>query len=381
MNSDFTLPDFDNSIMNVSATLSNFLGNPSKHKTLKVLEDELEKGYKNVVFICFDGLGMNPIEKNLKSGDLFVRNIRAVLTSTFPSTTTNATNTLLCDMYPAEHGWFGWSLHFDKLKRNVDIFTLKDSWTGENIPEKNFTLERGEYYFDKSLSSEYKVNTVFPSYVKTSGRSKNYTAGSETEFFDKIREITSGEGKQFVYSYYPDPDHTMHKCGVSSAEAKKVITSLQTHVKELCDEVDDLLLIITADHGQVDVKGYAEFYKDKKLLDLLEIYPYLDSRSPAFIVKEGKNQAFEDYFNSKYGADFELHKTDELISLGIFGKTEMSDKARKSLGDYIAIGTKTHKQGLLSKKSEKFKGNHSSLTEEMLVPLILICNRKTQNSI
>ena len=87
----FIKPDWENSNLNISATLAEFLGAENKNKTLKILNDELEKGYKNVVFICLDGFGINPININLDENALLRKNIKQVLTSTFPSTTTNAT--------------------------------------------------------------------------------------------------------------------------------------------------------------------------------------------------------------------------------------------------------------------------------------------------
>ena len=60
----FIKPDWENCNLNISATLAEFLGAETKNKTIKVLKDELEKGYKNVVFICLDGFGINPININ-----------------------------------------------------------------------------------------------------------------------------------------------------------------------------------------------------------------------------------------------------------------------------------------------------------------------------
>ena len=68
-------PDFKKSIINVSATLSNFLGNKTDIKTLKVLEKELLKDYKNVVYICCDGLGVHPLKVNLDKHSFLRNNI------------------------------------------------------------------------------------------------------------------------------------------------------------------------------------------------------------------------------------------------------------------------------------------------------------------
>ena len=61
MNNKFIYPDFTHSNLNISSTLAEFLGAPNKHATLPMLKKELEKNYKNVVFICFDGMGIYPI--------------------------------------------------------------------------------------------------------------------------------------------------------------------------------------------------------------------------------------------------------------------------------------------------------------------------------
>lgn len=356
--------------MNISSTIAEFLGVENKNTTLPILKEELEKNYKNVVFICFDGLGLYPLRQNLEDYDLFNRNIKQVLRSTFPSTTTNATTSLLTNTVPLEHGWFGWSLHFKNLNRNIDIYTHEDSWTGQKVKADSLNLSKLNYYFDEA-KSDYVINTVFPKYVQVNHSERNNVFFNNDDFFSKIIEICKRDGKQFCYAYNPEPDHTMHEAGVTCDTTKNLILSLQAGVEKLLKETKDTLFVISADHGQIDITGYVEFYKDKKLLDMLKIYPYLDSRSPAFIVKDGFENRFEDYFNSKYGKDFELHSVDELVKLGYFG--DVGDK-RDWLGDYIAIGTYTHKQGLLTERSHRFKGHHTSLTEEMEVPLIIINN-------
>ncbi len=361
-------PDWTKSNLNISATLAEFLGVPNKNATLPILKQELAKGYKNVVFICFDGLGIYPMEKNLSEDDFLRKHIKQTLVSTFPSTTTNATTSLMENQLPLEHGWFGWSVYFKNMKRNINIFLNTDSWTDEKIEITNSPLGKLDYYFDYA-QSEYQINSVFPGYVKVAHEEKNNTFSDEQEFFETIEKVCNRAGKQFVYAYYPDPDATMHDFGVTSKEAKSVIKSISANMKKLVSSTKDTLFVVTADHGQIDVEGYVELYKDKKLYGMLEIYPYLESRAIAFKVKKGKQKAFEQYFTSKYGEDFKLLKTADLLKQNYFGS--FGDKA-ELLGDYIATGTYTHKQALLTPASPKFKGHHTGLTEEMEVPLILI---------
>lgn len=69
-------------------------------------------------------------------------------------------------------------------------------------------------------------------------------------------------------------------------------------------------------------------------------------------------------FRTNTGEDFILFKSSELVTKGYFGNR--GGKA-DFLGDYLAVGTYTHKQALLTPNTTRFKGHHTSLTEEMEV--------------
>ncbi len=369
---EFILPDFTHSNINVSATLAEFLGAPNGNATLPIIKQELAKNYKNVVFICFDGMGVHPLSVNLAETNFLRANVKDVLTSTFPSTTTCATTSLTTNRLPLEHGWFGWSVYFDKIKRNVNIFLDTDSWTDEKLDVSgNSPLAVFPYYFDQADEScEYQINTVFPVFVQVAHPERNVAWNFDmATFFRHIKQICAKDGKQFVYAYNNEPDHSMHENGVDCPATREILTDISRHLKQLAKETPDTLFIVTADHGMIDVEGYVYLYQDEKLYDMLVTYPYVEPRAIAFRVKDGRKEEFEKYFTQKYGEDFILYKSEELVKQGLFGNT--GDKA-ELLGDYIAIGTYTHKQAVISPSNMLFKGHHTSLTEEMLVPLIMI---------
>lgn len=365
---EFIKPNWKQSNLNISATLAEFLGASNTNETLPILKEELARGYKNVIFICLDGMGINPIKVNLDKNSILRQNIKQILTSTFPSTTTNATTALTCNKQPLEHGWFGWSLHFDEIGRNLDIYLHSDSQTGEKIDYVYPIADNSDCYFDKT-NTDYEINPILPIYVQTKSEDKKIVIENEFDLCKAIREVCAKEGKQFIYAYLPEPDSTMHEFGVSSIEAKTKIENINNEIEKLYNDLTDTLIIITADHGQIDVSGYVEFYKDEEINDMLAYTPYLDARTPAFIVKKGKEKEFEKLFEERYGKDFKLFKSTDLINQGFFG-----DKGEYGylLGDYIAIGTYTHKQFISYENMPRFKGHHTSLTEEMEVPLILL---------
>lgn len=366
----FIKPNFKKSNLNISATLAEYIGAPNKNATLPILEKELNKGYKNVVFICFDGLGIYPLKKNLDKNDFLLKNIKQKLRSTFPSTTTNATTSLMFNQLPLEHGWFGWSLYFENINRNVNIFLNTDSWTNEKVEITNSPIGELNYYFDNA-KSDYEINTIFPGYVKVAHPERNNIFKSEADFFNHLKSICQKEGKQFIYAYYNEPDHSMHDYGVSSPKAKEIIESISKNMEELHKTTQNTLFIITADHGQVDITGHIELFKDEKLMSMLKIYPFMEGRAPAFLVKDGMHKEFEKHFKANYKKDYKLYKSADLVRKGYFG--DFGNKAHL-LGDYIAIGTYTHKQVCLTPSHNHFLGHHTSLTEEMEVPLIILKN-------
>lgn len=363
----FIKPDWENSNLNISATLAEFLNAPNDNSTLPILKEELKKEYRNVVFVCLDGFGINPIRKNLKRKTILRKNIVQTLKSTFPSTTTNATTSLSTNKLPLEHGWLGWSLHFEEINRNVDIYLHSDSQTAEKLDYVYPLSDNGNCYFDNT-QTDYEIVAVMPEYVKTKTTNR-INIENEKEMFEAIKNVCQKQGKHFIYAYSPEPDATMHNFGVTSKQAKYKINAINETVEKLYNELENTLLIITADHGQVDIKGYTEFYKDKELNGMLESVPFLDARTPAFIVKNGMEKEFEFKFNKRYGKDFKLFKTKDLIEENYFGER---GNYGKLLGDYIAVGTYTHKQFISYENMQRFKGHHTSLTEEMLVPLILL---------
>ena len=371
MNTRFIKPDFNNSIVNISATIANFLGCPNDKPVLPELKKELEKGYKNIVFLILDGCGMHPIEKNLPQNSFLRRNIKQVLTSVFPSTTTNATTSFLTNQYPMEHGWFGWSLYFKELNRAVDIFLDFDSFTGESVGKGyvKSVLPVEPYY--KKATADYVTSVVVPEYWNNDDENR-FVWHSFDEMLCHIESICQNPGKQFVYAYCDEPDHTMHGFGVTSDEAKEVINNLNNGLERLQAKLQDTLFIICADHGQIDIDGTVEIFKDTELTSMLEWPQFLEARATAFKVIENCKSAFADAFNKKYGADFELFETEDLIRQNYFGM--VGGEHAKLLGDFIAVG-KTNKIMKLTPRAHEFKGHHTSLTEEMLVPLIIAGNK------
>jgi len=371
----FIYPNFKNNIINVSATLESYLGSNNNYKKFSVIEKELKKDYKNIVFIILDGLGYDVLNQHLNKDNILVKNVKKKITSVFPSTTTNATTTLMDCSYPGIHCWLGWSLYFKEINNCVDIYMNKISYKDQFI-DRSFVFDiipHGAYY-NRVNNDSINVYTVLPDYVNSGISKNNHFFNSIDQMFEKLDSICNKKDKKFIYSYCGDPDSTMHKHGVTSLEAKEMIESLSEKVEKLHLNNPNSLIIVTADHGQIDVDSYIEAYNDQELLDCLERPLPLEVRATSFLVKKEKEKDFIKLFNNKYRKDLKLFKSSKLIKKGVFGPN-IKERAKEFLGNYIAV-SKNNKCVALSKNITRYKGHHTGLSsKEMYVPLIIIGNK------
>lgn len=303
---------------------------------------------------------------HLQSDDFFRKFMRQELTAPFPSTT-NATTSLLTTRLPLEHGWFGWGMYFPEISRNIDVFRNKESMTREPVDCPRAARSRYPHYFDE-IQSDYAVHTVFYSYIHTAHPQQNHVYQDKDGFFRELQQCCEQLGKQFPYVYYQEPDSIMHACGDSGKDAGAVIQRLSDKMGQCHAQSKNTLFVITAEHGQIDIDGYVELYRDQKLMDMLNIYPYMECRAVAFSVKNQYQDRFESYFSEKYHEDLLIFKPSDMVHMQLFG-----DRGNTAghLGDFIASGTYTHKQARLFPGQRKLKGRHASLTEEMRIPMII----------
>ena len=163
----------------------------------------------------------------------------------------------------------------------------------------------------------------------------------------------------------------MHIYGVHSTEAKNEVQMINREVENLCKKLKNSLVIITADHGQIDcVNEYLEDYP--ALTDMLKIPPSIEPRAVNFFIKEGKTEDFKKEFNKTFGNSFKLMTKEEVFSENLFGFGNAHHKTKDFVGDFLAVATSNV---VINIKRSDFEaiGGHAGLTqEEMTVPFIAI---------
>lgn len=363
-----TYPDYDRSILSVTASVLGHFGVAGcPHQTLPELDALLEKGYRHIVLMLFDGLGVSALHKHLPEDAFLRRQLLTCVSSVFPPTTVAATTVFNTGKSPAENGWLGWDQYFEEIGENVTVFRNTLQSTGAPAADYDLPQKAIPYIsvFDriKEASPGAEAFAVSPF--------SKHRIKSVRKLTRTVRRLTKSGKNQYIYTYWYQPDSLMHKYGVGSPEVKKCVRALNKKLERLCGKLKDTLIIVTADHGHIDAKPlYLEDYPD--ILEMLIRPTSIEPRALALFVKEPYKDVFTEKWNAVFGEHFLLLSSEEALSMKLFGGGEAHPRTEGFIGDFLAVATGEYyinnRRG-----GHVFKGVHAGLTEdEMTVPLIAV---------
>ena len=248
MNKNILFPDYNNNILGTPNSILAYFGAKTHHATLPVLDKKLSENYRNIVLFVLDGMGINALNTHAPDGFL-AKNCAAELSSVYPCTTTSALTTFETGLTPAEHGWLGWSSYFKEVDECVDLFTGNIS--GAERPSKNPGIAWQVLAY-KNLFEQIKEadSSVECCRVSPFGEYKTETNEDVCNHIEKLCQKT---GRRYIFAYHFRPDSDMHKYGCNNERVKADIVLFDKQIEQLSRKLTDTLLIITADHGLVDV--------------------------------------------------------------------------------------------------------------------------------
>lgn len=364
--------DYDNCITNITSSIQKFYHLKPNYKTNEQLDRILsEKDYDNVVLLILDGCGNAIIDKNTTENHFLRTHRIGTFKSTYPPTTANCTTAYLSGLNPITTNWLGWSTYYNDLNLGVDNFHNKETMSkelvaGENIAYRKMPFTHMGEIISKNSDKNVSYYTVFPHFV-------NGGCKSLKEFEHRICKLCNQIGKKYIYAYWDDPDKTMHLEGTNTLNVKKILNSVSKMLHRIERKTKNTLVIVSADHGQIDVVPIA-LYTYYDLMGCLKGPITCDARTAFFFVKDEKKEEFVRLFKKYFDGMYELFTKDEIINKHIFGYGDENPLYRQTIGDFIAIA-KANYFFLISPKSQILKGHHSGPTiDEMSIPLIIIKN-------
>ena len=375
------LPNYEHSILNTITSILKYYNVETNHKSLEKLDKELQKKYKNVVFMILDGMGEHILTPISPEG-YFKQNELECVTSVYPSTTTAALTTYYSGKTPYETGWIAWSQYFKEYGRALDMLKHRESYKGEDIKGAKIDVfkEIVNYIpiFEQieKASPNVKAYELEPTYTDKRAK-RSIRADNIDEIIENIEMLCENPGEKFILAYCDNPDGLLHKFGTDSIEVSDYIKETEQKIEKMCKELDeDTIVIISADHGHKNIEKAYTMLDYPEIQECLILPPSLESRTVAFWVKEDMRRQFEEKFNSVFGEEFLLMTKEEFLQKNLLGFGKKHPKIDDFIGNYIALSISSsiiRIETFWADGKPVKKSTHCGLTkEEMEVPVIVI---------
>ena len=364
--------DYDNSILSVSNSVLKHFNCPHQYKSLEILDKILNEDYQNVILMIIDGMGVNVVEKLLPENSFLRQHIVTNISSVYPPTTAAATIAYHSGLPPIASGWLGWMCYFPQYDKIIEVFRNKEFYSGKDVlePPVSEAFIKYEPIYSKitKANPDVEYHHIFPDFEEGGCHS------FDEECERIIKESHQSPKKKIFSVYWTEPDSSIHRHGVESEKARNIMADINNNLEKLYDQMKDMVVIISADHGIIDIQRIPlNDYPD--LCDTLLRPPSLESRFVNFFIKPGKQAVFEKLFHHYFGEDFILYSKKEFLASGILGTGDKHPLVDEFLGEYqaLAIGKRclVYSTGELAPKL--FKAEHAGMTPaELTVPLIVL---------
>ena len=367
------LPDYRHSNINVTSTLFHYYGKPCDYAEDPFIKQELKKGYTTIVYMVLDGFGTHIMQDNLEPDNFMSTKLVEEVSCVYPSSTVPSTTAIQTGKAPNESGWFGWQQHFDgKFKGDIEMFTGKEFYTKETVPGFHGYEQVPVKALQDILDPKKVKGITMMDFMLQRGGYLNFH-----QLMKHLLKAGKDSEPKYIYAYYQDPDHTMHGHGSRSAEAKKVCNKIDRNLSWLYRKMNDqMLVIITADHGQRDVK-YDRINDYPKFLECLAQLPSWEGRAGAFTLKPKMKKQFESEFNKHFAKHYKLYSKAEVKKSHLLGLFKSHPDYDKFMGDYLIVSTDDYNMYYDTGKIDRFLiGHHGGMTiDEMRVPIIVLTKK------
>ncbi len=387
-----TFPDYSNCLVNLSNSILKKFGATSTAETLPLADKILSGNYKNVVLLVLDALGCSILEKHLKEDGFFRSHVKGALDSVYPPTTVAATTSLMSGLYPNEHGWLGWDLFYPELDKNVTVFlnceqarekeNAVPAGVGGNKMLSSESIVRGEPFSTFHAGRKFTPYKSIVERINEAGGNAYFSFPFEEPFpqdleavLSRIQKLCADPEKKFIYSYWMEPDATMHRTGTESKNTHRMVRNLEKQIRKFSETLSDTLLLITADHGHIDSKNFC-ILDYPEICECLFRLPSIESRTLSLFVKPEYLKKFPALWKKIFGEDFLLLSRKEVLEKNIFGIGNNNPRLETMIGDFVALSVSNKSIFNTHYSAQIHKGNHAGLLpEEIKIPLIAIeCN-------
>lgn len=288
----------------------------------------------------------------------------------FPSTTASSLVSLATSVTPAKHGFIGYRVFDRNRNQSVNLLTGLDvSTVDEYLSERIRTQDESRTVVVSR--SEYR-DSAFS--AATFGSARFIGAADIEERFEIALMELNSPSSQVVYLYVPELDQTAHKFGYQSNKWIERLELIDAQVQKLVRGLaSNRGVILTADHGIVDVSRENQIYLDEceNLSGVIDVGG--DPRS-TFLYFDHKDEIARNraILEEHLAGLASVHTVQDLVDCGLYG-TEVNTKANV-LPDLVVMakpGRACYHRSFAKPASMEMIGQHGGITDQEIgIPII-----------
>ncbi|MGO3146952.1 MAG: alkaline phosphatase family protein [Leucobacter sp.] len=340
------------------------------------IDNSLLPKLRSLVLIVVDGLGSANLKARSGHAPTLASLSQRRITTVTPSTTAAAITTLTTGELPAAHGLVGYKIRHPHLGvitslRDWEAITNRRDWqlaeslfaTAERMGVRSFAYGRGGH----SKSGFTRAVLTGATYVGGDKIADRLHAAKQ--------QIATGE-PTLAYVYIDELDRAGHKEGWQSENWSRRLEQFDTALGDFLQGLpSDTGVIVTADHGMVDVARHQQIVFDlasSEFHDVEEVGG--EPRFRSFYLRDGANpQKFAAWLDEREGKRGWVVTREEAFASGVFGST-VAPGVEDRVGDVILAARAQCAYYTSEDDLQSFDmvGQHGSWTdEERGIPLIL----------
>ena len=406
---DRRLPDYENgNFSDIPGLLQALLGVETSTRLQPADFGFWPGQFDKVVFLFLDAFGWNQYNYFVQRRNAIARKLdsKAVvrkITSQFPSTTAAHVTTFSTGQPVVEHGVYEWQYYEPEVDdvimpllfayaREKQRGTLRDASVDANdiLPTHTVFMDLQDAGISSHIfvPQEYVPSAYNQMMARGAVQNGYYSvAGGLVALKRQVDKVT---GPALFHFYTPFIDSNAHHYGPFApqtlAEADATLTLLDKFLFHPLRGREDVLIVISADHGQIKVDYRNTFYINLQP-EFQELRCYLRANGRGQILPPGGSPrdmflyVREEYVDraqtllrKMLGNRADVLRIEQLIEAGLFGPTAPSADFMKRVGNLVILPRSDETVWWYEKGKFELKldGLHGGLSrDEMEIPLIL----------
>jgi hypothetical protein len=324
---------------------------------------------ERIVLLVLDGLGAAQLQRRQAMTPVLSSGSGGHVVTVAPSTTACALTTLVTGRVPAEHGVVGYRVALDGEVMNVLQWSVRGADARMRVPAHEFQPFPA---FPGAIANvpvvtrqDYGPTGFTAAHL---GRADLHRWHTPAGLVTAVRQLTAA-GAPFVYAYYEGVDRVAHALGLGEYYDDE-LGAVDRLVAGVLDALPPgTALVVTADHGQVDVGSSVVVLGSEIMRDVTLISG--EGRFRWLHVRAGATDDLAEAATTLHGDVAWVRTREQIIDEGWLGGVPSKEIAAR-LGDVALIPFAPVAFLDPADTGElRLMARHGSLTpDEMLVPLL-----------